>query len=79
MKRGASPLGEPPKCSPVRPDALGRLAIAEIAGRVARLTVHHRDPERFFIERSEIVADLRALERVLPPKTYAGGKGAGNR
>lgn len=32
-----------------------------IAGRVDRLTVHARDPERFFIERSDIVDDLRRL------------------
>lgn len=32
-----------------------------IATRVDRLTVHGRDPERFFIERSDIVDDLRRL------------------
>lgn len=32
-----------------------------IATRVDRLTVHGRDPERFFIERSDIVDDIRRL------------------
>lgn len=32
-----------------------------IAARVDRLTVHGRDPERFFIDRSDIVDDLRRV------------------
>lgn len=32
-----------------------------IATRVDRLTVHGRDPERFFIDRSDIVDDLRRV------------------
>lgn len=35
--------------------------LAELAGRVQRLTVSHRDPERFHIEKSEIAHDLRRL------------------
>lgn len=35
----------------------------EIASRVQRLTVHRRDPERFFEERSEIAHELRKLAR----------------
>lgn len=37
--------------------------VGSIAHRLARLTVHHRDPERFFIERSELVHELRTLAR----------------
>ena len=47
--------------------------IAELAERVERLTPSRRDPERFFVERSEIASELRAAaqgllgrERVLP-------------
>lgn len=37
--------------------------VHDLAARVDRLTVHRRDPERFFEERSEIAAQLRALAR----------------
>lgn len=37
--------------------------IAHLARRVDRLTVCRRDPEAFFIERSEIVFALRRLSR----------------
>lgn len=37
-------------------DELDRIAI-----KLDRLTVHHRDPERFFVERSDIVDELRRL------------------
>lgn len=33
----------------------------------ARLTIHRSDPERFFIERSELKAGLAALARRLEP------------
>lgn len=32
-----------------------------LATRVRRLTVHHRDPERFHVEKSEIVHELHKL------------------
>ncbi|WP_170864221.1 hypothetical protein [Paracoccus sp. SM22M-07] len=44
------------------------LASAEIealAQRVQRLMVSHRDPERFFIDRSDIAGDMRRLARLL--------------
>lgn len=36
-----------------------------LAGAVARLSPSHRDPERFHLDRSEIVAELRRLARTL--------------
>lgn len=33
----------------------------DIADRLARLAPSHRDPERYFEEKSELVAELRAL------------------
>ena len=33
----------------------------DLACRVDRLIVHHRDPERFFSDRADIVDDLRRL------------------
>ena len=35
--------------------------VRHIADRLDRLTVHHRDPERFFEERSELVHELHEL------------------
>ncbi len=37
----------------------------ELAGQVARLSPDRRDPERYHIEKSEIVADLRRLARAM--------------
>lgn len=34
-----------------------------VADRVARLSVHHRDPERFFVERDELREQLARLAR----------------
>ncbi len=53
----------------------GRLA--QIAAKVERLSVSHRDPETFFIERSEIAEELRAVARVLPTRPGAGPKRPG--
>lgn len=36
-----------------------------LAGAVARLSPDRRDPERYHLDRSEIVADLRRLARAL--------------
>ncbi len=36
-----------------------------LAHAVARLSPSHRDPERFHMDRSEIVAELRRLARTL--------------
>jgi len=37
--------------------------LEELANRVSRLTVCRRDPERFHVDRSEIVAEMRKLAR----------------
>jgi len=39
--------------------------LRELEGRLARLTVHHGDPERFFVERSELKAGIGAVARQL--------------
>lgn len=36
-----------------------------LAGRVLRLMVSHRDPERFFVERSDIADEMRRLARAV--------------
>lgn len=41
----------------------------ELARRVARLTVSHRDPESFYVERSEIAAELRKISGSFPENT----------
>jgi hypothetical protein len=38
-------------------------ALVDLARRVARLSPDRRDPERFFEERSDLVAELRKLAR----------------
>lgn len=38
-------------------------AIRSLAAKVARLAPDHRDPERFHIDKSEVVAELRRLAR----------------
>lgn len=37
--------------------------IEALAHRVLRLVVSHRDPERFFIDRSDIAGEMRRLAR----------------
>ena len=49
-----------------------------LARRVERLSISRRDPEAFFVERSEIAAALRDLGRVLPAGRGAGGQQPGN-
>lgn len=49
--------------------------IETLACCVERLTISHRDPERFFIERSEIAHGLRELARVLPPDAVRAQRG----
>ena len=39
--------------------------LRELEARLARLTVHHGDPERFFVERSELKAGIGAVARQL--------------
>jgi hypothetical protein len=39
--------------------------LRELEKRVARLTVHHGDPERFFVERSELKAGIGAVAKQL--------------
>ena len=34
-------------------------SLTTIAARLARLAPHHRDPERFHVEKSELVAAIR--------------------
>ena len=38
-------------------------ALSDLAHRVARLCPDHRNPERFHLDKSEIVAALRRLAR----------------
>ena len=45
----------------VTPDS--SVTLSSLAARVARLTPSHRDPERFHVEKSEVVAELRRLAR----------------
>jgi hypothetical protein len=44
--------------------------LAELAGRMRRLRPDHRDPEAYYIEKSEIEHELRQLARQLG----AGGR-----
>lgn len=37
--------------------------LSQLAVKVARLSPSHRDPERFHVEKSEVVAELRRLAR----------------
>lgn len=39
-------------------------ALHQLARRVDRLSVSHRDPERYHIEKSEIAHDIRHLARI---------------
>ncbi|WP_217629683.1 hypothetical protein [Paracoccus chinensis] len=36
-----------------------------LAGRVLRLMVSHRNPEQFFVERSDIADEMRRLARAV--------------
>jgi len=44
-----------------------------LASRVARLTISRRDPESFFIERSEIANELRRIARTAPSRRRIAG------
>ena len=44
----------------------------DLALRVSRLGPDHRKPERFHEEKSEIVYELRELQRVLPGRSVYG-------
>lgn len=46
--------------------------IEELAYRVRRLTVSHRDPERFHIDKSEIAYELHCLASSLAPHSKKG-------
>lgn len=50
-----------PASKPPRPAA----ELERLAREVHRLAPSHRDPERFHLDRSEIVAGLRRLARML--------------
>lgn len=54
-REGSSPAAAPPACA----------ELERLARQVARLSPSHRDPERFHMDRSEIVAELRRLARSL--------------
>jgi hypothetical protein len=43
-----------------------------LASRVARLTISRRDPESFFIERSEIANELRRIAGTATSRRIAG-------
>ena len=46
--------------------------LRELEGRAARLIVHHGDPERFFVERSELKAGIGAVARQLEGRRLKG-------
>ena len=46
----------------------GRLA--QLAAQIERLSVSHRDPEAFFIERSEIANELRIVSRNIVARSW---------
>lgn len=50
-------------CAPLRPYEADQLL--SLASAVGRLSPSHSDPERFHMDRSEIVAELRRLARRL--------------
>jgi|GEM_PF-3082458 len=51
-----------PRVAQSRLDAISaKHQIMSLARRVEKLTVSHKDMERFFIDRSEIVHDLRKM------------------
>lgn len=59
---GASNTCSPRGGAKTAPKATDPAALAdELAARVSRLNVSHRDPERFHIEKSEIANALRVL------------------
>ena len=58
--RGAVRVGQE-RSDGVAVEPAGRLA--QLAAKVERLSVSHRDPEAFFIERSEIANELRVVSR----------------
>lgn len=43
----------------------GGVGLLALADRVRRLSPHHRDPERFHMDKSEIERDLRRLARTV--------------
>lgn len=51
-----------------------RDVLHELARRVERLMVSHRDPESFYVERSEIAAELRKISGSFPEKAMRGAK-----
>ena len=48
--------------------------LVHLAARVDHLTVSHRDPEAFFVERSEIADALRRAARRVPPPCPPAGR-----
>ena len=56
---GLSPAAAAPACADLE----------RLARQVARLSPSHRDPERFHMDRSEIVAELRRLAATLEQLT----------
>jgi hypothetical protein len=54
------------KCATLRYCAT-RSTLGELAARVLRLCPDHRDPERFWHEKSEVAAELRRLAREVVP------------
>ncbi len=53
------------KCVTASPASPMRDQVRELANRVDRLMVTHRDPEAFFMERAEIAGQLRRVARSL--------------
>jgi hypothetical protein len=46
-----------------------RSALEDLAQRVSRLVPSHRDPERFHLDKSEIVEDIRRLSQLVPDRS----------
>jgi hypothetical protein len=59
-------------CAPFRPQRPLNEMLDDIARRVSRLTVSHRDPEAFFVARSELAHDLQRLARTLHRRRPGG-------
>ena len=72
MKDNRATLHYPPPLTrqgttkPVDPSrACHAQQLEKLAFAVSRLTTSHRDPERFFMDRSEVVEGMQALARLL--------------
>lgn len=59
---GFPPLGGTPKCPAVPSGETWRRSVAELAAKVERLAAPgHRDPERFWRDKSALADELRSI------------------